>query len=165
MLADDKRNQPAHEPKFSTEWPERVEFRTMTYLDFNCVSGTNGKRGPSILKPNYVCTHTCNFHEDVFWQCLISLLSYLPRNNECCLALCMKTQSISHSSIRHSPCPTWAIYPSRTKLQRFFLFVLHLNFTSIKQLRLGPSNYQANLLHKSSNTCDECNPAMDLNMT
>lgn len=102
------------------------------------------------------------FDEDVFWQCLISLLLYLPRNNECCLALCMKTESISHSSIRHSPCPTWAIYPCRTKLQRFFLFVLHLNLTSIKQLRLGPSNYQANLLHNISNTCDECNPAMDL---
>lgn len=72
------------------------------------------------------------FDEDVFWQCLISLLLYLPRDNDCCLDLCMKTESVSHSSIRHSPCPTWAIYPSRTKLQRFVLlicvaFKFHIN--------------------------------------
>ena len=140
-----KRNQPAHEPKFSTEWSERVEFRTMTYLDFQLCIWNQWKERTFYIETK-LCTHACNFHEDVFWQCLISLLSYLPRNNECCLALCRKTQSISHSSIRHSPCPTWAIYPSRTKLQRFFLFVLHLNFTSIKQLRLGSSNYIANLI-------------------
>ena len=163
MLADDKRNQPAHEPKFSTEWPERVEFRTMTYLDFNCVSRTNGKRGLSILKPNYV--PTLAILTRIYSGNVLSLYCYTSHAITNAVWFCAWRQFISHSSIRHSPCPTWAMYPCRTKLQRFFLFVLHLNFTSIKQLRLGPSNCQANLLHDSSNACDECIPAMDLNIT
>lgn len=65
-----KRNGPANEPRFSTEWPERVDSRTMTYLDFNCLSETNGKTGSSILQPNYVPTLA-------IWRGCILAMSYL----------------------------------------------------------------------------------------
>ena len=107
-----------------------------------------------------LCTHTCNLTR-MYSGNGLSLYCYTSHAIMTAVWICAwrLNQFLMYSTFTMSNLS--AIYPCRTNLQRFFLFVLHLNLTSIRELRLGPSNYQANLLHNSSNTCDECIPAMD----